>query len=54
MKHDSMELYLYAFLTTATAELHGRVIYAVSCMGRGRDAEKTAVREISISYRARN
>jgi hypothetical protein len=52
IKHDSMELYLYAFLTSAITELHGRVIYAVGCTGRRGDAVKMAVRSISISYGA--
>jgi len=50
MKHDSMDLYLYAFLTSAITELHGRVIYAISCMGRRDDADRTAVRPISTDY----
>jgi len=54
MKHDSMELYLNAFLTSAIRELHGWVVYTVSCMGRRGDEDKTAVRQISILYGARN
>jgi hypothetical protein len=47
-------LQLYAFLTSAITELHGRVIYAGSCMRRWGDAAETAVRQNSISYGARN
>ena len=54
MKHDSMELYPSAFLTSAITELHDRIIYALSCMGRRGDADKTAVRQNSPSCGARN
>lgn len=39
---------MYAFLIMAIAELHGRVIYAASCMGRRGNALQTAVRQMYL------
>jgi hypothetical protein len=43
---------LFECIPTEITELHGWVIYAISCFDRSSDADETTVRQISVSCRA--